>query len=221
MTENDTAILYYSQLRGDWPNAAAALFQRSLAYAKRLATDAAEIEGRQTLVGVSLARRLLEFVLGREVAAKEFVFPEGGKPHIAGAPDFSIAHSGPWVGCAVVANGRIGFDVECERVGIEQTLRLLCSPEEAALLTPQSALARWVAIEASLKAHGASVREAGHVRFIGGKAFFRGEPLHRVAIDVFDGAAACIMTSQPVRSVHTQHVPLAELFQARALFRGE
>jgi 4'-phosphopantetheinyl transferase len=212
VTENDTAILYYSQLRGHWPDAAAALFQRALAYAKRLATDAQEIEGRQTLMGVSLARRALAALLGREVAPREFVFPEGGKPHVPGAPDFSIAHSGPWVGCAVVANGRIGFDVEVEREGIEQTIRLLVSPEEAGHLTPQTALARWVATEAALKAHGASVREAQQVELRGAQAFFRGEPLYRVDLDVFEGAAACVMTSQPVRTVETHQVLLAELF---------
>jgi 4'-phosphopantetheinyl transferase len=212
VTENDTAILYYSQLRGDWPDAAAALFQRALAYAKRLATDAQEIEGRRTLAGVSLARRALSAWLGRDVAAREFVFPEGGKPHVPGAPDFSIAHSGTWVGCAVVPNGRIGFDVEVERPGIEQTIRLLVPVEEAEHLTPQTALARWVATEAALKAHGASVREAKQVEFRGNQVFFRGEPLCRMDVDVFEGAAACIMTSQPVHRVETQQVPLSDLF---------
>jgi 4'-phosphopantetheinyl transferase len=212
VTENDTAILYYSQLRGHWPDAAAALFQRALAYAKRLATDAQEIEGRQTLAGVSLARRALSALLGRDVAPREFVFPDRGKPHVPGAPDFSIAHSGPWVGCAVVATGRVGFDVECERPGIEQTIRLLCSPEEAALLTPQTALARWVATEAALKAHGASVHEAQRVEFRGRQAFFRGEPLYRMDVDVFEGAAACVMTSQPVRAVEVLQVPVEALF---------
>lgn len=188
------------------------LFQRSLPYAKRLATDAQEIEGRRTLAGVSLARRALAAVLGREVPAKDFVFPDGGKPHVPGAPDFSIAHSGPWVGCAAVATGRIGFDVECERPGIEQTVRLLYSPAEAASLTPQIALARWVATEAALKVFGASVREAHQVEFRADRPFFRGETLHRMAIDVFEGAAACVMTSQPLSSLRARRVLLAELF---------
>jgi phosphopantetheinyl transferase len=212
VTENDTAILYYSDLRGHWPEASATLFLRSLAYTKRLATDAQEIEGRQTLAGVSLARRALRGLLAHEIAAREFVFPDGGKPHVPGAPDFSVAHSGPWAGCAIVATGRVGFDVECERPGIEQTIRLLCSPEEARNLTPQSALARWVATEAALKAHGASVREAPQVQFRSGQAFFRGEPLHRIDVDVFEGAAACVMTSQPVRGVEVREVLLSELF---------
>src|SRR6185436_14964436 len=165
VTENDTVILYYSHLSGDWPDERAALFQRALPYAKRLATDAQEIEGRRTLAGVSLARRALAALTGHEVPAREFEFPDGGKPRVPGAPDFSIAHSGLWVGCAAVAMGRIGFDVECERPGIEQTVRLLCGPEEASTLTPQSALARWVATEAALKAFGASLREAQLVEF--------------------------------------------------------
>ncbi len=97
MTENNSAILYYSDLRGHWPDAGAARFARALPYAKRLATDVQELEGRQSLAGVSLARRVLAALLRRE---------------------------------------------------------------EAQRLTPQTALARWVATEAALKAHGASVREA-------------------------------------------------------------
>jgi phosphopantetheinyl transferase len=212
VAENDSAILYYSHLSGDWPEERAALFWRSLPYAKRLATDAQEIEGRRTLAGVSLARRALAALLGREVPAKDFVFPDGGKPHVPGAPDFSIAHSGPWVGCAAVATGRIGFDVECERPGIEQTVRLLYSPEEAVSLTPQAALERWVATEAALKAFGASVREAQQVEFRAEQPFFRGEPLHRTDVNVFESAAACVMTSRPIRSLETCRVSLAELF---------
>jgi 4'-phosphopantetheinyl transferase len=212
VTENDSAILYYTALRGDWPEERAARFLRALAYAKRLATDAHEIEGRQTLAGVALARRALTAVLGREIAPRDFVFPDGGKPHVPGAADFSIAHSGAWVGCAVVANGLIGFDVERERPGIEQTVRLLCTPEEARNLTPQTALSRWVATEAALKAHGASVREAQKVEFHAGRASFRGQPLHRTDVHVFEGAAACIMTSLPVASVDSVFVPTAELF---------
>jgi phosphopantetheinyl transferase len=224
VTENDTVILYYSHLSGDWPDERATLFARSLPYAKRLATDAQEIEGRRTLAGVSLARRALAALLGRDVPARDFAFPEGGKPHVAGAPDFSIAHSGLWVGCAAVAMGRIGFDVEIEQPDIEQTVRLLCGPEEASTLTPQSALARWVATEAALKAFGASVREAPQVEFRAeqglhparasqpARAFFRGEPLHGTPVDAFEGAAACIMTSRPIRAVDLRNVPLTDLF---------
>jgi phosphopantetheinyl transferase len=212
VAENDSAILYYSHLSGDWPDERAALFRRSLPYAKRLATDAQEIEGRRTLAGVSLARRALAALLGHEVPAKDFVFPDGGKPHVPGAPDFSIAHSGPWVGCAAVATGRIGFDVEREQPGIEQTVRLLYPPEEAASLTPQAALERWVATEAALKAFGASVREAQQVEFRAGQPFFRGETLYQTSVDVFEGAAACVMTGRPVARVETRGVSLAELF---------
>jgi hypothetical protein len=212
VTENGAAILYYSDLRGHWPDERAARFLRALAYGKRLATDAQEIEGRRTLAGVSLARRALSAMLGRDVAAREFVFPEGGKPHVPGAPDFSIAHSGAWVGCAVVAAGRVGFDVECLREGIEQAIRVLCGPEEGSRLTPETALARWVGTEAALKAHGASVREAMDVSFREGRAFFRGEPLYRIDVDVFEGAAACVMTSQPLRALEIQAVGVEELF---------
>lgn len=214
VTEKDNVILYYSDLRGQWPDESATWLLRALPYAKRLAIGAQGPEGRKTLVGVSLARRALAAVTGRDVPPGEFVFPDGGKPHVPGAPDFSIAHSGPWVGCAVVATGRIGFDVECERPGVEQTVRLLCTPEEAQRLTPRSALERWVAIEAALKAYGASVRAAATVEFREGLAFFRGEPLHRVDVQVFSGAAACVMTSQRARALAARQIALPELIEA-------
>jgi phosphopantetheinyl transferase len=212
VTEKDAVILFYSDLRGEWPEAAAAWFLRSLPYAKRLLVGAQGPDGHKTLAGVSLARRALAAIMGHEVAARDFMFPDGGKPYVPGAVDFSIAHSGPWVGCAVAASGRIGFDVECQRPGIEQTVRLLVSPVEAPHLTPRSALERWVATEAALKAFGASLREASAVEFRGAHAFFRGEPLYRGEVDVFTDAAACVMTSQRASCVDVREVPLSELF---------
>ncbi|HEV7716189.1 MAG TPA: hypothetical protein VGO53_11370 [Steroidobacteraceae bacterium] len=212
VAEKDAVILFYSDLRGEWPEAAAAWFLRALPYAKRLTVGAQGPDGNKTLAGVSLARRALAAVVGHEVAARDFVFPDGGKPYVPGAPDFSIAHSGPWVGCAVAASGRVGFDVECQRPGIEQTVRLLVSPEEAPRLDPESALKRWVATEAALKTFGESIREAPAVEFREGRVSFRGEPLYRSDVDIFTDAAACVMTTQRGRPLDARRVPLAELF---------
>ena len=115
-----------------------------------------------------------------------------------------------------MADGRIGFDVECDRPGIEQAVRLLYHPDEARHLTPQAALERWVATEAALKAFGASVREAAAVEIHEGAASYRGEPLHRMDVEVFAGAAACVMTSQRWSGIEFREVALADLFQRGA-----
>src|ERR1700747_3809611 len=86
--------------------------------------------------------------------------PAGGKPHLARAaagagegPDFSISHSGHWGGCAAVAYGLVGFDVE---------------------LGTETRLAAWAAREAALKACGAPLTEARDVQLIEGGARCRG-----------------------------------------------
>ena len=131
-------ILYHSDLRGQWPPEAAREFARRLPYAKRLEVAAHAARAPATLAGVALALRALERLTGTRAAPGELMFPDGGKPHLARRPaateeepDFSISHSGPWVGCAAVAHGLVGFDVE---------------------LGTEMRLATWAAREAALKA---------------------------------------------------------------------
>ena len=63
-----------------------------------------------------------------------------------------------------------------------------------------------------MKAFGASVREAPRVEFRAGQAFFRGEPLHGTPVNAFEGAAACVMTSRPIRALDLHSVALEDLF---------
>ena len=153
----------------------------------------------ETLAGIALALRALTEAGGREVGAGELAFPDGGKPRLrrSGAtgegPEFSIAHSGHWVGCAAVAQGLVGFDVE---VGTTERI------------------AQWTAREAALKACGAGIAAAREVELADGLAVCRGVVLHARALDLFAGAAACVMTSAPVARLEARALTLEELFAA-------
>ena len=170
--ESQSLILYHSDLRGQWPEEAAA----------------------------ALALRALTELGGRQVGAGELAFPDGGKPRLAHpaaegfvGPDFSIAHSGHWVGCAAVAHGRVGFDVE---VGTTERIT------------------EWTAREAALKACGLGLAAAREVELDDGRAVCRGVMLNAWPLELFAGAAACVMTTAPVARLAARALTLAELFAA-------
>jgi hypothetical protein len=195
--ESQKLILYHSDLRGQWPEEGARALAARLPYAKRLEVAARTCTAPATLVGVALALRALSEPTGERVAPGELAFPDGGKPQLAraaaggDAPDFSISHSGPWVGCAAVAHGLVGFDVE---------------------LGTEARLSAWAAREAALKACGAGLTEARDVELIEGGARCRGVALQALPLELFPGAAACIMTSLPAGRLAARALTLAELF---------
>ena len=196
--ESQTLILYHSDLRGQWPQAPARGLSARLPYAKRLEIAARAARAPATLAGIALALRALERLTGLKLAPAALAFPDGGKPHLArGAvtlpysPDFSISHSGPWVGCAAVAHGLVGLDVE---------------------FGTEARLSAWAAREAALKACGAGLAEAREVELGGDGARCRGVTLRATRLEQFPGAAACIMTSLPVSRLETHALSLEELF---------
>jgi phosphopantetheinyl transferase len=194
--ESQTLILYHSDLRGQWPQAPARALAGRLPYAKRLEVAAHAHSAPATLAGIALALRALSELARRAVSASELAFPEGGKPRLAHADahpaaDFSISHSGHWVGCAAVAHGLVGFDVE------------LGGGEERR---------DWAAREAALKACGLGVAHSREVELHEGGAVCRGIALHATALELFAGAAACLMTSLPVERIAERALPLTELF---------
>ena len=204
--ESETLILYHTDLRGEWPRDAARALAARLPYGKRLATSADSPGARASLAGIALALRALSALTGRAVAPGEIVFAQGAKPRLAHAcaargvpaderralcPDFSISHSGPWVGCAAVRCGRVGFDVE------------MGSGER---------IASFVAREAALKACGAGIRALREVRLSAGRASCRGELMYAHALQLFPGAAACVMSSLAVPELGAYALSPAELF---------
>jgi phosphopantetheinyl transferase len=193
--ESETLILYHTDLRGEWPQAAARSLAARLPYLKRLALSGASEAAHASLAGVALALRALARATGRTVAAAELIFESERKPRLAaaGAADFSIAHSGPYVGCAALPAARVGLDLEFGG-------------------TPR--LTEWVAREAAVKAAGLGVRALSEVELTEGGARCRGECWYARVLAEFPGAAACAMASVPMRALEARAVPLAELFAA-------
>jgi 4'-phosphopantetheinyl transferase EntD len=191
--ESQNLILYHTDLRGEWPKDGAARLAARLPYVKRLEVRAPSERAAATLAGVALALRVLQVATGRRVGPAELAFPQDGKPRLLppGGADFSISHSGPWVGCAAVARGSVGFDVE---------------------LGDEAQLAEWAAREAALKAVGADLGEARRVTLGADGAVCRGQHLHVQPLGLFAGAAACVMTSIPVARIEARSWALAELF---------
>jgi hypothetical protein len=206
--ESETLILYHTDLRGEWPETAARAFARRLAYARRVAAGADRDSARASLAGVALALAALTRLLGRAVQPRELAFARGEKPRLVlGAgldgdgtgPDFSISHSGPWVGCAAVAHGDVGFDLE---------------------LGTDALRTHWVVREALLKAAGVGLRALGETRTVVPEGAgecrlrWRGAWWHLERLELFAGAAACAVSSRPLRGIETHPVALAELFAA-------
>ncbi len=190
--ESQSLILYHSDLRGQWPHELAEALAARLPYAKRLEVRAHPGHAAATLAGIALALRALGCLGGGALTPGQLAFPQDGKPRLRspGGADFSISHSGPWVGCAAVAQGRVGFDLE---------------------FGTAARLADWAAREAALKAVGAELAEARLIELSAAGAVCRGQRLYAQRLGLFAGAAACVMTSVPVAHVESRAWRLEEL----------
>ncbi|HEY1873426.1 MAG TPA: hypothetical protein VGG67_03375 [Steroidobacteraceae bacterium] len=215
--ESQNLILYQTDLRGQWPEAAARAFAARLPYPRRLALGSDSAAARASLAGIALALHALTQLLGRRVAAGEILFAQGAKPRLApaaalaagetrlahrrlapgadgSAADFSISHAGPWVACAALVEGRVGLDLE---IGHDQRI------------------AEWVLREALLKASGEGLRALHEVQDLTvheGRVGSRGEIWHVRRLAGFEGASACIVCSREVPALEGTALSLAELF---------
>jgi len=195
--ESQTLILYHTDLRGQWPHSAAAFAER-LPYRRRLELRAGRTDEHASLAGIALALRALSELLGRSVSAGELVFVPGEKPRLVAAaprgPDFSISHSPPWVGCAALPGGRVGFDIESGT---------------------DARSAEWVVREAALKATGEGLRALRAARALtvnGATIPWRGALWHVQRLTVFADASACIVSSVPVGAIEPRSIALEALF---------
>jgi hypothetical protein len=211
VVEDQTLILYHTELRGQWPQSAALAFAARLPYARRLAARRDHPDVRASLAGIALALRALTHLRGRAVQAAELVFAERQKPRLAAvaadcagaqalriqpafAADFSISHSGSLVGCAAMRHAHVGFDIE---TGTAERI------------------ADWVVREALMKGTGEGLRAVRAVRALavaGASVCWRGALWYLTRLDCFHGAAACIATSMPVAALEVRAVTLEELF---------
>jgi len=193
--ESQTLILYHTDLRGQWPQAAARAFTARLPYARRLALGSGSAAAHASLAGIALALHALTRLLGRCVPLSEIRFARGAKPRLAPPlADFSISHAGPWAACAALARGRVGLDLE---VGTDERM------------------AEWVLREAMLKGSGDGLRALREVQDLTvheGRARWRGTSWHVQRLAGFDGASACIVCSREVPAVESNALALTELF---------
>src|SRR5258708_17698084 len=151
-------ILAYSQLQGALPAATRERLGAQLRYARRLRMALDASRQSQTVLGFALACRLLGAAAGEAVEPARLRFARSGKPYVPGHPDFSIAHAGDWVLCALAADGNVGIDVGAN----------------ASARANQAAPAIWAAQEATIKAARASLAELAQVQVQGRRIGFRG-----------------------------------------------
>jgi hypothetical protein len=212
--ESQNLILYQTDLRGQWPEEPARAFAARLPYARRLALGSGSAAAHASLAGIALALRALTRLLGRRVHPGEILFAQGEKPRLAppatlaaggtrlaqrggaaqrGMADFSISHAGPWVACAALAHGCIGFDLE---MGTDERIT------------------DWVLREAALKASGEGLRALHEMQDVSvheGRLSWRGALWHVQRPTAFAGASACIVASR-IATVESHALALAELF---------
>jgi phosphopantetheinyl transferase len=165
----------------------AALLDR-LPYAYRLGLEQRDARARSASL---LALRLLaEGVLrqrGSALDVAQLRFPAGGKPSLDGGPWFSISHSATRVAVAVSGHCDLGIDLE----------------DLGAPGRDQVALARWTAIEATLKAVGAGLRQSGEVSLSPDQATAQlaGAQVCTRPLLLAPGCVATLATREPVRRV--------------------
>ncbi len=208
-------ILAYSRLSRQLPAALAAQWRARLggACVARLRGDA-QMQA-QTIAGVALACRLLSAAAGREVATSELQYTLRGKPHAPGLPEFSIAHAGSWVLCALASEGAVGVDLEpfVAQQSLPHWSQVFDAQERAAARTPRAALAIWTAKEAALKAAGATLAEALRVRVRGRRIDFRGHRWHCRRPQLAPRVMVSLVTAQPIARVNLLPLPLGQLLR--------
>ncbi len=119
----------------------------------------AEPRRLQLLCGRVLLRETLQRFTKTRASDHEIVVDERGKPHCKNGPALSIAHSGPFIVCAVSDSETIGVDIELSDRprNSARIARHYFSAAEAAWLKTQNEdrfYMLWVLKEAWLKASG-------------------------------------------------------------------
>jgi 4'-phosphopantetheinyl transferase len=205
-------ILAYSRLSRDLPAELRARWRARLVFARALHLSADPCAQSQSLLGVALACRLLGAASGERIAARQLRYTPSGKPHVPGLPQFSIAHAGEWVVCALALAGDVGVDIEpLARSAPLPAWRNVFDAEEQrmAARSVRVALGIWAAKEAALKAAGAGFAELRQVRVRGLEIRFRGRPWHCRAPRLAPGMIARLVTSHPAVRLRSIAVPPA------------
>jgi phosphopantetheinyl transferase len=191
-------ILYHATLPDRLETADTRALRERIAYARRVTLADRRGDRELTLAGIALALAAARALGGAAPSPESLRFPAGGKPVFAeaGAPVFSIAHSGRTVIAGARAAGAIGVDVE--------------HPAESGL-APESRR-RWSAREAAVKALGLGLWAATEVEIGDGTAQLRGTLLRLQMCLLPCGAEVWVATDTDVHAIELVAVdPLVEL----------
>lgn len=152
-----------------------------------------------SLLGLALLERAAhDCAPERRLAA--LVFPAGAKPYWPGGPDFSIAHSGQLVACALAMAGRVGLDLERANAVSAQQLRLVLDARERAAIAAGELAASdaFVMKEAVVKASGAGLTALGRVRLAGATAELDGTAFWLSNVPLPQPYLAYLATDRPL-----------------------
>jgi hypothetical protein len=137
-------IVLHAPLDGSFDAERAAFLLARLPYARRLELERRDAAARAaSLRALELLMAGVERLRGAIPDMSLLRYPQDAKPSIEGGPRFSVSHSAAYVAVAISDACELGIDVEDVPSG-----------------TDEQPLARWTAIEATLKAAGSGLRRA-------------------------------------------------------------
>jgi phosphopantetheinyl transferase len=181
---SDVIVLHAALAGQGAPVLEQAILER-LPYAYRLELERRDAAARfASLRGLSLLSEGILRIRGVASDPSRLRFPEGAKPFLEGGPHFSISHSSGRVAVALSERHELGLDIE--DVGAHGRSR--------------AELERWTAVEASLKALGAGLRQSGEVRLSPdlSTAEMAGAVMHLRPVALAGGCVATLATREPV-----------------------
>ncbi len=185
-------LVLHAALAANSPPAAARLLE-ALPYAYRLELGRRSEPARlASLAGISLLLDAVRRMRGETADLRDLRMFSGSRPAFECGPSFSIAHSTTRV--AVAASDCCEPGLDLEDVGT------------AGRTLPQ--LARWTALEATLKAMGAGLREVREVQLdddLSG-ARFRGTRLHLRPVHLVAGCVAHLAARAVITDVTIEEI---------------
>jgi len=122
-----------------------------------------------SILGKALLLRLLEHTGESGIKLSDLLYTSYKKPYFDATNDFSIAHSGSFVVCAMASHCRLGIDIEQIKTTANNSLAFTLTPEEdrclkASVNADLTFYNIWTKKEAIIKADGRGLSlELSHV----------------------------------------------------------
>lgn len=152
----------------------------------------------RSLLGLQLLDIAMQRANVTDYQAKNLLFHPGSKPTTNYPVDFSIAHSGALVACALTKKGQIGLDIEQRRPLPSEAIRGFLNAKELHLIQEHKAdlFDIWTRKEATVKAHGTGLSDIPHVRLNGNTGQLHGKTWRLTMLQLYPGYSACVATSR-------------------------